>query len=465
MKRFLPALLTVLSLISCRPDLNDPTHDKPGTDSLPQQEPQVTAFPRMHLLEDFTSESCVNCAMGAEFIRNYADRRTDIIRVTHHAGYRDDAWTIAPSRTIVNLLEVSGKGTPCVSIDRTITTFTDPQTSVAMQDISFHPYYLEYTRLSEDSTFASVVINNSLQGEQLHVHVSGRVLDNPYQQLQLSVFILENGLHGKQMDPDRTLAGIWDDYTHCHVIRTCLSDILGDNITVADQHYQVDYQAQLPDTWVPDNCCVIAFLTCNNGREVVQAARQPLIDGTDGGLHIEEGGVTPRPVPEGYPEGAYSVSQFIRADTVYFDHAIAYAQALNNNMREWHIVASATQQSYGSGVNKYIPMADIVFFTDESVSTMPTQGEYTFTIARTPDQIRPATAWAGVCDLQAQRIYGSELFMTNYEAYLSNRIEPGSNGRWLISEGSTITFHEDGFSIIGTSLKGYPILLTYHGNN
>ena len=164
-----------------------------------------------------------------------------------------------------------------------------------------------------------------------------------------------------------------------------------------------------------------------------------------------------------YPEGKYSLKDFVKADTVHLEYASAFYNEVNASVREWHIMAWTTQQAYGTGNNMYIPVTDIVFFTDAQTSQVPTSGEWPFIIARTIDEIRVGTAWAGYCDVEEQRIYGSEVIMAHYASFMLGQMVPGTNGRWLISNGSRITFAQDGFTVSGTSAKGYPIVLSFRG--
>lgn len=428
----------------------------------------VTSFDKKILLENFTSEGCVNCPTGEKQIEAYLLTHPNVIVVSHHAGYKDDQWTIADSKVAVRMLGIEQLGTPTVCMDRTKSTYTDPESGTSYSDLAIHPYYLAHLCEANYGTYASLQITNQMEGNQLRVQVHVRKLDKGNNDLRLTVLLKENGLHGKQTDPNYTLAGSWDEYVHANVVRAYLSPVLGDSIvlqesnaheTACDASYTLDWQ----EGWTPDHCMVVAYLTDAKGMNVVQAEEAPVVAGTDGGASLPHGGITPKAVPEGYPEGKYSLKDFVKADTVHLEYANAFYNEVNANVREWHIMAWTTQQAYGTGNNMYIPVTDIVFFTDAQTSQMPTSGEWPFTIARTIDEIRVGTAWAGYCDVEAQQIYGSEVIMAHYSSFMLGQMVPGTNGRWLISNGSKITFAQDGFTVNGTSAKGYPIVLSFRG--
>lgn len=442
---FAAAFSFLLAMTGCDPD-NNPNDPNGGS--------QTESFPKMILLEQFTSESCVNCPSGVMQIDAYLAKHPQTIWLGHHAGYGNDQWTISASTALANYLGV--QGAPTVSLDRA-------DYSVYGSQIVYHPYYLAGAKNLPTTTYASVNIRTTCSDHHATIHVEGSVAKGHSEQLLLSVVIKENGLHGKQMDPNNTLAGSWEDYIHSNTIRAYVSKTLGDSISVTKGKYAADYTVDLDAAWVPDNCMIVAFLSDTKGLNIVQAAETPVVPGSKGGTDIQHGGVTPKAVPEGYPEGKYSLADFLKVDTVKMEVAQATYTELGNNLREWHINAWTTSQTYGTGPNKYIPLSDIIFFTDASVSDVPQTGDMTFKVAKSVDQIVAGTAWAGICDVEAQKIFGSEIDIVNYESFLVGSIIPGTNGRWLIAENSVLHFTATGFSLDGASASGKPIHIVFNG--
>lgn len=441
--RLYAALLAALLMLpACGPD--EPTP--------PENEPKE--FPKTILLEQFTSESCVNCPTGVMQIDEYLSNHPQTIWLAHHAGFGQDQWTIAASNRLANYLGVTGA--PTVSLDRA-------NYGVMGTSITYHPYYLAGAQGLPATTFASIDITSACEGRIDTIRVSGRIAKDHKEPLCLSVAIKENGLHGKQLDPLYTLAGQWEDYVHSSTIRAFVSNTLGDKITPSDGKYSVEYTFELQEDWIPENCMVVAFLTDENGLDIVQAAEIPVVPGTNGGADIKHGGVTPKAVPEGYPEGRYTPADFIQADTVVFEEARASYSPLDGGLREWHINAWSYSQSYGAGNKKAIPFCDIIFFTDGTVNEVPAQGEMTFRVAKTISQIAAGNAWAGICDTDAQRIYGSEIDMVNYDSFQAGEINRANNGRWLIAEGNVIRFTATGFTLDGVSATGKPLHLVFNG--
>lgn len=442
--------LIILVIAGCEPNPIDKPDVNPGT-----TEEEVDHFERTILLEQFTSENCVNCPTGVAQIENYLSSHKNVVWLSHHAGYDTDSWTISGSNSIARLLGV--QGAPSVALDRSLLN------AQGASGYNLHPYYLSYlTSAPSATTTASVRISNTCEDGKVKIHVAGKLKAEAPQNLLLSVVIKESGLHGKQLDPQHTLAGMWEDYVHSDVIRAFVSATGGDPIAQDGGQYEADYEIELHPDWVADNCMVVAFLTDEKSLNVVQTAEKPVVEGTKGGADLAHGGVTPKAVPDGYPEGNYSIADFIKADTVHFQFAQAGYGLLENGVREWHIMAWTTMQTYGSGQNIHFPFADIVFFTEANVGRVPTEGEWDFVVARSLDEIVTSTAWAGYCDLDAQMLVGSELQMVNKAQFEVGNIVPGTNGQWLIANGK-ILFKENGFEVNASSAKGKPIHLKFEG--
>lgn len=442
----------MLALSACSPKVEEPTAEVPG-DTIPSDTiPALDTFERTLLLEHFTSEACLNCPNGVAQIEEWLKNHPNVIWLSHHAGYKDDPWTITDSKKIANLLGVSGA--PIVALNRSL------MVAGSLSGYNLHPFYLEeLTELPSTTTTASIRIDNIYADGKLRIHVAGQIKEEEPSPLRLSVVIKESGLHGQQMDPDNTLAGMWSDYVHANAIRTYVSSAAGDSIVPDSSAYEKDYELDWNSNWIPENCMVVAFLTDNKSLNVVQAAEQPVVAGTKGGNDLPHGGVTPKAVPEGYPEGKYSLKDFLKADEVIL-HNVRFGlpTLLPNGIKEWILETWTTEQSYNKN---YIPFASIIFYTDASVTEVPESGVFPFTIARTLDEIVPGTAWAGYCDLEAQKIIGSQVMLVSKAALEAGYIDIGNNAHWLIQSG-TLTLRPDGLDVVATSATGKAIRMVFN---
>lgn len=437
----LVGVCVVAGTVACEPQ-------NTGNNTTPDED--VDHYERTMLLEQFTSESCVNCPNGVAQIEAWLKLHPNVIWLGHHAGFKDDQWTIKGSKSIVNLLGVSGA--PQVALDRSYLV------ADGAAGYSVHPYYLSYLgELPSSMTTASVRIYNTYEGGKLQIRVAGKLKPEAPKDMRLTVVVKENGLHGQQSDGNM-LAGMWSDYVHSDVVRSFVSAVGGDSLVVSDSTYEMTYEVVPDEKWVKDNCMVVAFLTDSKSLNVVQAAQKPMIAGTKGGADLPHGGVTPKAVSEGYPEGKFSVKDFLKVDTVEMQHVQVVSNKLQNGMREWHIQTWAETPSYGSGQNIYIPYADIVLFSEGSVKELPTEGVWPLRVARNLEEIAAHTAWAGYCDLEAQKVIGSELVLVNKALFDAGQIVPGTNGTWLIAEGE-VRLTAETIEVDALSATGKPILL------
>ncbi|MBO5816425.1 MAG: Omp28-related outer membrane protein [Paludibacteraceae bacterium] len=243
-----------------------------------------SSFPRKYLIEHFTGDECGYCPEGMYSIVEYTQKTsTPCIWVSHHYGYNTDEYTISESAKIASASGVSGA--PNMAMNRT---------KVMGTSIAFHPGYLVEDGMAEtiadkcDTTAeASVVIDHTYNAEtrELNVTVSGQVADTAVTEYLLTVLIKENGLIGKQADYywSWKTAG-YKEFMHPCVARDLLcSTQLGDTVKVENQAYSKTYTYSVPEKWVAENCCVVAYITPLNKKPVINAEETPLVAGTTGG--------------------------------------------------------------------------------------------------------------------------------------------------------------------------------------
>ena len=241
-----------------------------------------TSFPRKFLIEHFTDETCKYCPDGMYCIVNYTKTSTTPhIWVSHHDV---DEYNI-PESTKLKLAN-GVEGTPNIALNRTKITGTT---------IAFHPSFLDEDVMKEliadkfDTTAdASVVINHTYDAttRNLNITVSGQVANTEVTKYLLTVLIKENGLIGPQKDyfnAWNTTYG-YKEFLHPCIVREVLSaDALGDVVAIENQTYSQSYTFTLPDNWVAENCCIVAYITPTSKKPVINAEEVPVVEGTDGG--------------------------------------------------------------------------------------------------------------------------------------------------------------------------------------
>ena len=236
-----------------------------------------TSFPRKFLIEHFTGDGCGYCPGGMYAITSYIqEQNPSAIWVSHHHGYNNDEYTIPESAKIGNALGVNGA--PGMALNRT---------KQRGSTIAFHPGYLTEITIKDDTVAeASVVINHTYNAEtrQLDITVSGQVANTEATEYLLSVLIKENRLVGKQADYEYSYKKSgWSEYMHARVIRDFVTAHFGDTVQVENQASSHTLTYTIDEEWVPENCCVVAYLTPLAKKPIINAEQAPLVEGTTGG--------------------------------------------------------------------------------------------------------------------------------------------------------------------------------------
>ena len=245
-----------------------------------------TFFPRKFLLEHFTSANCNQCPMGMKYIVEYLDKQTTpYIWVSHHAVYGTDEYTIPASNAIA--MNYLGMNTvPSVVFNR------------SKQDglMVIGAWTIENLVVKDDTVAeASVVIEHQFDvaTRRLDVTVSGQVANTERTEYLLTILIKENGLVGKQEDAYCSWKGAkWKEYMHPRVVRDFVTATFGDTVRVENQAYSYTTSYVVDEAWVPENCCVVAYLTPLEKSPVINAEQVALVVGTEGGEQYGPYGIT-----------------------------------------------------------------------------------------------------------------------------------------------------------------------------
>ena len=242
-------------------------------------------YDRKHLIEHFTGDQCGYCPYGMYSIVDYLETaKTPTIWVSHHAGYNQDEFTIDASRKLVSELGVSGA--PSMAMNR----------SKQEPGLIFHPGYLpEITIKDKNKAAVSVNIKHSYDAasRKMDITVSGESSFATDGKFLLSVLVKENRLVGKQADYYYAWGDyMWKEFMHARVVRDILTPAMGDTIVMNNQAYSKTYSYTIPAGWVPENCCVVAYVTPAGNQPVINAEQVVLVEGTTGGEEYNPYGIT-----------------------------------------------------------------------------------------------------------------------------------------------------------------------------
>lgn len=430
MKKYCYLLLAVFSagmiLSSC----------EPGTGVEP--DPVGQTYKRVQLIEHFTGAECVHCPKGMDYIyEEYSKDPDNMVWVSNHYGYRPDEYSIKGSDTICKKLKVSGA--PSISINRY--KYTNSSEGIK-NEISYHPYYTSAVLKKQETTATSCVElerKYDAATRNLHVKATMKTTDEAVAGFMLTLGVTESGMLGAQADYYGPWEG-WKEFTHTHAIRVYATAALGDAITLKNRTAVAEYDIELDEKWVADNCEIVAWITeIDTYYPVLNAAKLPVVEGTQGGEDIKHGGVTMVPVSDTYPEEG--------------------APASNINFKEKSVtpktgyVVLELQSDTVIGKNYYGNLFPyIVLYMGANADTIA-YGTYTVS-----SELSPTTVVAGYRDDEKFVMGGSRLyycFTYNGDTYLGNQ--------WYVAAGS-VTVAAEGVTIDITTKNGSAFHATYAGD-
>ena len=244
------------------------------------------SFPRKFLIEHFTGTWCAYCPYGMMAI-DYAVQmsETPYVWVSHHL---DDNYSIDGGYNIFSI--AAADGIPAMMLNR----------SNQSQGFSFHPGYLPEMTITDATTAeASVEIEHTYNAEtrQLDITVSGQVANTTTTSYLLTVLIKENGIISSQSDAYFAWGSSWKEFIHPRLSRAFLTASTGDLVNVTDQAYSKTYTYTLNEKWVPENCCVVAYITPTTKKPIINAEQAAIVEGTTGGEHFYPLGITSNLAP------------------------------------------------------------------------------------------------------------------------------------------------------------------------
>ena len=251
-----------------------------------------SSFPRKFLIEHFTGTWCAYCPNGM-FAIDYTIQESDVpyIWVSHHI---DDTYSTEEGYDIFNIyassVPANQVGVPAMMLNRT------PQS----QGLGFHPGYLPEMTITDKTTAeASVVIDHTFDTEtrQLAITISGQVANTTTTAYLLTVLIKENGVISGQSDAYYAWGSTWKEFLHPRLSRGFLTAAMGDKVVVENQSYNKTYTYTMDETWIPENCCIVAYITPETNNPIINAEQTPIVTETTGGEHYYPMGITSMNAP------------------------------------------------------------------------------------------------------------------------------------------------------------------------
>ncbi len=254
-------------------------------------------FQRTPLIEEFTSQRCINCPQMAYFLDKALEEYGDnYVYISHHSGFQEDVFTTQPDREVLYFFGgYENEYNPAIMYNRAI---LEGESAViqGIRDMSAEPYLAALQLASTMPAMAEVNIEETTQ----QVTVSGRVArDLVGQPLYLSCYLVEDGISvdryfQKGMDDADAPSDLKEVFRHNGVIlhyftQEAIGDLLS---TDSEGKYSVTYDLPTKEGFGGTGRRIVAFVHKVNksklsDNQVLNAAQSSL--GTDGIISMDNG--------------------------------------------------------------------------------------------------------------------------------------------------------------------------------
>ena len=223
---------------------------------------------QMHLIEEFTSNSCMYCPLGINMLKVLYNMRDDIAMVAIHGNQSQvDPSNTAQCDTLFSYMGATGW--PSAAFDRS-TGWEDDET-IAPSIGYYEQYHQQIAdavssfldEIAEAPSFATININSKIDAEtnEATITIDGQVTPDFTQTMgrdaKLTVYLTEDSLIYKQNNN-----GTWvQKYRHDHVLRLALGSVCGNALNITGETFKNEYTVSLPASWNTDKMEVIAFVS------------------------------------------------------------------------------------------------------------------------------------------------------------------------------------------------------------
>lgn len=221
-------------------------------------------FPRITLLEEFTTEMCPQCPRATEAVTNFmkSELAPKLAPVAHHAGFYTDAFTTADDKALLWLYGSNGTFAPASLLDRTAPAGAGTPVEV------FGTYYdmiPKVTAATEVPAFVRIFINASYDPASRKLSVStlsekNLALDVLCPQPKINIWLTEDNL--KPASAQGQAGNTDPNYVHRHVYRASLTGVWGTDMKWDGANStSKTYQYTLPAAWKDSNVEIVAFVS------------------------------------------------------------------------------------------------------------------------------------------------------------------------------------------------------------
>jgi hypothetical protein len=241
---------------------------------------------RKVLLEDYTGHKCVNCPDAAVTARSLEEQFGDqLVVMAVHAGFYS-----RPDKTGEYTLDLRTDAGNAWNNDFAFTSYPNGMVNRTpfngSRIVDPDKWGVSVGQLLLLSPDFQIMISNSYNPDsrKLATTIYNRFLAPKNGEYSLTVCILEDSIIGTQKNSNLaygdTTVPDWHNYVFNGVLRGTINGTYGEVMTTTpdpDITYLARYQATLDTSFVVRNCWVVAFVTNNSTKEVLQAEKKKIL--------------------------------------------------------------------------------------------------------------------------------------------------------------------------------------------
>lgn len=222
------------------------------------------AYPRMVLMEEFSTEKCASCPQGITALnkvlsdKKYGD---NIISITHHVGYEEDTYTLPESRNLLGLYGGDGTFAPAFSLDRIPSMYSEgnPYPIHTVGTTEKIAGYFEEAMARPSLASIKIETTTDVKANKVNFSVSGEAImghidpDNCY----LNIYVVEDKIISTKQNGTKN-----KPFELNGVIRKFVTPAEGMKQAITKEGtYTYSGSFDLADDWRKDRLRVVAFLS------------------------------------------------------------------------------------------------------------------------------------------------------------------------------------------------------------
>lgn len=253
----------------------------------------VDAFQRTPIVEEFTSQFCVNCPFMIYFLERALHQHDGPwVYVTHHTGFVPDIFSHSGEEALNYLFGPEGPSNPQVMYDRRVmdgklsptnganvaetTPYTEALNLVAPM-LAMAEVNIDFTYNTDEATIAPTIsgrINSEMAAAGTQTYLSAYLVEDS---IPLTEELFQMGLEEEEGAPE----DLQETFRHNGVKRHLFTAHLGDLLTLTNgNEYSVSFDAiALDPSWKTENLRMVAFVHLYDAddmykNEVLNAAQK-----------------------------------------------------------------------------------------------------------------------------------------------------------------------------------------------